>query len=63
MKQLIQILNSTVRSLLNKAAYDCVCDNCSYYNDPIVDDQAAYVPHVKSQKGWIEKYVSRRLVR
>lgn len=56
---IMKTLNAFFTRLFTSSNEQYVCDNCSYYDDHTVDDREAFVPHVKSQQGWIAEYVRR----
>jgi|GEM_PF-4758595 len=58
----MKTLRSFLGTVLSIKSYDTVCDACSYYNDGVVDDISAFVPHVTAKRGWISKYVKERLL-
>ena len=52
---------SIFQSFFSMKSYDKVCNSCSYYDDRVIDDHSAFIPHITSKRGWISKYMKEKL--
>ena len=55
----MKTLKAFFNRLFTSSNEQYACDKCSYYDDHTVDDRNAFIPHIKSRKGWISEYVQQ----